>query len=195
MPNRRISIGECNVPCGEQGSAEVDETIVTEEEAAFSQLRAAVTGRAYESCKAGIYKRLLIYGILVMSNTPMECDACRDFVERAEGRVLINGLGLGMVLTAVLKKPDVTFVRVIEKNADVIALVAPSFHDPRLEIIHADALEYKPARGEKYDAVWHDIWNDICSDNLEEMNLLHRRYARRSGWQGSWSRDMILAYR
>ncbi len=43
----------------------------------------------------GKYRRLSNNGEVVMSNTPMEINTCMEFIERATGRVLINGLGLG----------------------------------------------------------------------------------------------------
>lgn len=192
MRTSTIEIGECNVPNGKSGGWKVDETVVTEEQAAMSRIRAALNpSRHWEEVKPGTYKRLCHGGTVVMSNTQMECHELRRFVELAEGRVLINGLGLGVALTAVLKKPEVTFVRVIEKSPDVLRLVEPSFNDPRLEIMAGDALTYKPARGEKYDVIWHDIWNDICGDNLAEIRLLRKRWAQRCGWQGCWSEAML----
>lgn len=147
-----VEIGECNVPNGKSGDWKVDETIVTEREASISRIRSALNpGRSWEEVEPGTYKRLRCGSTVVMSNTQMECGELRRFVRLAEGRVLINGLGLGVALTAILKKPEVTFVRVIEKSKDVLKLVAPSFSDPRLEIIEGDALTYKLSRGEKYD--------------------------------------------
>ena len=106
-------------------------------------------------------------------------------------RILINGLGLGVCLAAILESDVPEKIVVVEKSEDVIKLVGPTFeNDSRVEIIHADALEYKPPKGEKYDAVWHDIWPNICSDNLESMKKLHRKYGRRAAWQGSWARGL-----
>lgn len=52
-----------------------------------------------------------------------------------------------MLLEAVLAKPCVAAVRVVEIDADVIALVGPRFAaDPRLEIVHGDAFEHTPRR-------------------------------------------------
>jgi predicted membrane-bound spermidine synthase len=60
-----------------------------------------------------------------------------------------------MVLHAILQKDDVTHVTVIEKEQDVINLVAASFaNDPRVEIIHADAMMYCPPAGVTYNACW-----------------------------------------
>lgn len=149
--------------------------------------------RPSEYVPEGHYKRLMRGQTVVMSNTPMEINTNYDIIRRANGRVLINGLGIGMVLTAILQKPEVSEVWVIEKYQEVIDLVGPTFAaDPRVKIIHADALEYKPPKGMKFDCVWHDIWDFICSDNLEEMAKLHRRYGNRTKWQGSWSKEQCL---
>lgn len=109
------------------------------------------------------------------------------------GEALINGLGIGMVLKNVLLKDEVEEVTVVERSADVIALVAPHYRDPRVTVVHADAMEYAPPKGKRFDAVWHDIWTFVCADNLPQMHRLHRRYGRRAAWQGSWSRDIIEA--
>lgn len=99
-----------------------------------------------------------------------------------------------MVLHAILQKPDVTHVTVIEKSQDVINLVAESFaHDPRVEIIHADALKYCPPAGVTYNVVWHDIWPDFSSSNLDEMEALEHKYLRLCDWQDSWGKDQCEA--
>lgn len=126
-----------------------------------------------------------------MSDTPDEIRDLYPIVWKAQGHVLINGLGLGVVLQACLQKEDVTRATVIEISPDVIALVAPHYREKygdRFEVIQADALAWKPPKGVRYGAVWHDIWDTICWENLESMKLLHRRYGRRADWQGSWCR-------
>lgn len=90
-----------------------------------------------------------------------------------------------------LDKPAVDKVTVIEISPDVITLVGSYLKEhfgARLEIIEADAFTWQPPRGVRYGAVWHDIWDNICSDNLPEMHKLHRKYGRRTDWQGSWCR-------
>ena len=78
----------------------------------------------------------------------------------------------------------------------MIDLVGPSFsHDDRVNIICADAFEWRPPKGVRYNAVWHDIWDDICTDNLPEMTRLHRKYGRRADWQGSWCRELCKRYK
>ena len=137
---------------------------------------------------AGIYKRLKRKNTVVMSNTPDEINDFSHFTRIAKGSVLINGLGIGCVIKVLLDNPEITKITVIEKSEDVIKLVSPYFNDERLIIINADAFSYLPPKGEKYDYVWHDIWDYITSDNLPEMAKLHRKYGRRTMWQDSWAK-------
>jgi len=153
----------------------------------FEALRLALHGRPITP---GTYTRLMRGRTLVMSDTPAEMRDHHGFVLAAKGHCLINGLGLGMCLAAALKKEEVTKVTVIEISEDVISLVAPTYtNDHRVEIVHASAFDYQPPKGVRYGAVWHDIWDNICADNLPEMHKLHRKYGRRADWQGSWCRD------
>lgn len=145
------------------------------------------TGRGVPS---GTYKRLMRNGTVVMSNTPDELRDYRHFTRKAYGVILINGLGLGCVVKELLNKSEVIKITVIEKSEDVIKLVAPYFKDERLTVIHADAFEYTPPKGENFDFVWHDVWDYICSDNLKEMSKLHRKYGRKTNWQDSWAKSI-----
>lgn len=177
-----------DVPDGKRGDWSVETFEVTEKEAMFSEMRAAL-GHPLARVKAGTYKRLRQGKAIVMSNTPMEISTNLYFMTKARGKVLINGLGLGMVLKAILEKRDVEEVTVIEASEDVIALVAPTFaDDPRVTIIHACAFEYQPPKGKRYDFVWHDIWTYITASNLPEMHKLHRKYGRIADQQASWCR-------
>jgi hypothetical protein len=134
---------------------------------------------------------------VVMSDTIAEIDDYMYFV-RSIGRfakinktkVLINGLGLGGVPKAVLAFENVIQVDVVEIDKDVIDLVAPTYRsDPRVNIYHLDAYDVSWPVGAKWDFAWHDIWDGICSDNLEGMKKLHRKYGRRvKEEQGSWCR-------
>ena len=137
---------------------------------------------------AGTYKRLKRNGTVVMSNTPDEIRDFSHFTRHAKGYILINGLGIGCVVKVLLDKPEITKITVIEKSEDVIKLVSPYFNDERLVIINADAFEYVPPKSEKFNYVWHDIWDYITSDNLPEMARLHRKYGRKTEWQDSWAK-------
>lgn len=134
------------------------------------------------------FTRLMRNRTLVMSDTPAEMRDHHFAVMKANGSCLINGLGIGMVLKNILKKESVTDVTVVEISQDLIDLVSPHYQDPRVTFVCADALTYSPPKNKRYQMVWHDIWDNICTDNLEDMKKLHRKYGRRTDWQGSWCR-------
>lgn len=183
-------IDQVNVPEGSKGKWTVSKFVVSQADADFSRLRAAFKGgRGY--VRAGTYTQLTCQGRgIVMSDTPDERQDHYAPVRFARGDVLINGLGLGMVLGAVLKKDSVLSVTVVEIDQDVIDLVGPTYtSDPRVTIVNESAFDYKPPKGIRYGMVWHDIWDDICADNLPEMTKLKRKYGRITDWQGCWCED------
>lgn len=212
MSGRWYEEYKVDVPEGACGAWRIERFEITEQEAAFSRVRAAL-GRSRELVDAGIYTKLVGPTGLFMSDTPTEISDHLGFIYRAKGRVLIHGLGLGMAAAACLRKPEVTHVTVIEKAQEVIDLVGPwlacvaageplatlrddvaarlarsEIHAPRLSVLCDDAFTWKPPRGERWDVVWHDVWQDLSPDNLPEMHRLHRRFGRRCGWQESWGR-------
>jgi hypothetical protein len=184
-----------DVPEGQSGNWRVERFVVTERDADLERIRSAFASSARRiPVPAGHYTRLMHgtgFGALVMSDTPAEMNDHRYAIHLAKGKVLVNGLGLGVVVQAMLEKPEVDHLTVIEISPDVIALVGDHYKErygDRVEIIEADALTWKAPKGVRYDVVWHDIWKDICADNLPEMHKLHRKYGRRADWQGSWCR-------
>jgi hypothetical protein len=182
-------IEQVTVPTGQFGKWRISRFVVTEKDSKVSAMRSAFNrGRGY--VPEGVYTQLFCSGRgVIMSDTPDERRDHEEAVRRAHGHVLINGLGLGMVLGAVLKKATVSRVTVVEIDPDVIALVGHHYSNERLEIVQASAFDYTPPKGEQYGAVWHDIWDSICSDNLVEMTKLRRKYARRAVWQGCWAEN------
>lgn len=146
----------------------------------------------------GRYTRLVRGMTTWMSDTPAELRDHMEPVIQATGKCLITGLGLGVVAEALLRKPSVELIRIVEIDPDVCALVGPHLKKlggDRIVIVTADALTYKPQKNERYDMIWHDIWHDICEDNLEQMTLLSRRWSRRATWQGFWNRELCREQR
>lgn len=191
--------GDVFVPDGKKGKWEVSTfTIKPPKDDIFTWMENARSYRDNGGLMAvspGTYKRLTHKDRgVIMSNTPMEIRTNIKAYRAATGRVLINGLGLGMLLEGILRKDDVTYVRVIESEQDVLDLVGVHYKNPKLEIVHADAYEYRPQKGEVFDYVWHDIWDDLSSDNFPLMAKLTRKYARASVAQGVWSREEVRRY-
>lgn len=179
-----------DIPEGGSGEWAIRKVTVSEEQGKLDELRAMFGGHG-RFVPAGTYTQLIRGKTIVMSDTPDEIDDLWGLIYNAKGNVLINGLGLGVALQGVLNKPEVSHVTVIEFSPDVINLVGSFYkqrYDGRLEIINADALSWRPPKGARYNAVWHDIWDTVSGDNLPQMHKLHRRYGRITDWQDSWCR-------
>jgi hypothetical protein len=187
------------LPTGEQGSAAIDRFTVDDREAEYEALRAALNpGRMTLPVPAGTYSRLAIDGCLMMTDTPSEVrDHTWPVIEaerRGAVRVLLNGLGLGMVAAQLLAVPSVRHVDIVESNADVIDLVAPHLARLRpgtIDVHRGDAFTMEWRRGLTWDVAWHDVWESICLYNRDGMIRLTRRFQNRVEWQGCWSRPQV----
>jgi len=186
-------IKQVTVPEGSIGDYRVEKFTISEKEAGFYNINCH--GRGVDS---GTYTRLMRGTKCIMSDTFEEMRDHSEPIYRASGKCLINGLGIGLVLKNMLDKKEVKHVTVIEISKEVIDLVGKYYinkYKERVSIINANAYEWKPVKGMRYDVVWHDIWDDICSDNLPGMTKLHRKYGRICDWQGSWAKQECLRAR
>jgi hypothetical protein len=184
-------IPKSDMPEGQAGDWLIERFTISKAEAEIDALRNMMHG-ARRSVRPGTYTRLRCGDETVMSDTHAEMRDHLGVVQDAHGDVLVTGLGLGMVVVALLQKPEVRTVTVIERSADVITLVAPTlrarFPEDRLEIIHADAYAWKLPKGRRWTCAWHDIWTNLCGDNTQGMGKLRRHYARRiDEWQRCWA--------
>jgi hypothetical protein len=138
---------------------------------------------------------LQISGECFMSDIAYERSTCLELAHNARGRVLIAGLGLGMVLPPLLDDAQVDRITVIEKVGDVIALIGPHYTHPKLRVMHGDIFKWRPAAGETFDTIYFDIWPLIHAMNLVQMTYLHRAFApflAQGGWIESWMRRHLL---
>lgn len=189
------------VPEGESGNVAIKRFEVTEDDLRFSQLRAIVNG-GRGMTPAGTYTKLTRNGSLWMSGTQ---DEKRDHFaplwkaqDAAPGsRALVTGLGIGMVVRALILASPIDHIDVVEIDEDVIKLVGPHYeelaseHGKTIAIHHGDAHDRAALfnKDDRWVLAWHDIWQDICADNWDSMKSLGRRYGRYTDWQGCWSKD------
>ena len=138
------------------------------------------------------YIRLKMNGKgIMMSDTPMERNTNHDFIRKANGDVIIFGLGLGLVILPLLKKENVKSVLVVELYQDLIDLVYPILksHDAenKLSVIQGDCFEIHKSipKEQKFDSVYGDIWIEICTDNYEEMKVLTKNWKNRINRENS----------
>ena len=115
-----------------------------------------------------------------MTLTPVDLDTSDEAIERAHGKVVTFGLGLGYYTYMVSEKEEVESITVVEKSEDVIALfeeyILPQFsHPEKVRIVNADAFEYAehimPA--ERYDVAFVDTWRD-ASDGAPMYERMKR---------------------
>lgn len=178
------------VPEGKSSNWSVQRYTVGRKELGLFNLRLIRDGQYRRIVPPGTYTRLCQGGDVVMTDTPAESHEHARLLRAARGSVLLNGLGLGFCLAAILRKSDIDAITVIEKSSDVIALVAPHIADNRVTIINADALEWRPKKGVRFDVVWHDIWTNVMnSDDKPIATKLRRAYGPRCGWQSCWSEE------
>ncbi|WP_300381536.1 hypothetical protein [Clostridium sp.] len=114
-------------------------------------------------------------GNSLMKISAIEIESSYMFIKHAKGTVGIVGLGLGYVVSELLKKEEVKKIIVYEKEKEIIDLYNLSFKaDKRLKIINEDA--YK-AKKDKFDYFFVDIYdykltNKVVED-YKKFNKLH----------------------
>jgi threonine dehydrogenase-like Zn-dependent dehydrogenase len=94
-----------------------------------------------------------------MSDTPMEYYKTNDLVTRTKGsRVLVGGLGLGLITHLLANREDIKEIVVIELEPDVIALVK-DYLPAKVKVIEGDfLLKLSEFEGEHFDTIIADIW-------------------------------------
>ncbi len=183
-----------SIPVGKKNNWEVKQFIVSEDDAKSFNIGLIFSRQSWREIKASTYTKLTNNGAVIMSDTPAEKSDHTQIIWNATGSMLFNGLGLGWIVEACLQKKEVKHITVIEIEPDIIELVGSYLlkkYPNRLSIIQANALNWKPPKGVRYDCVWHDIWPTICGDNYESMKRLRRKYGQKTKWQDAWCAEWV----
>lgn len=168
---------------------------LSEKEVEEAKMRAIFSRSSGEvsSLVAGRYMKLVDTKRqqIVMSDTPMELETNAEFVENAKGSVFVGGLGLGIVLMAIQKKPEVTRILVVEREQELVDRIVSMLPlDSKVEVVQGDIFTYETT--ERFNTQYFDIWNTICGDNWEEMKTLNARYRKNrhpKAWVRSWRQE------
>jgi len=171
-----------NLEEGSSGDWKLEKFSISEQQASIFNMRELFNSRRF--INPGNYWKLVYKGETVMSNTSAEIKDHANFINMAKGKILIAGLGLGMVAKALLDKDCVSHITIVEKSSDVIKLVAPFYQDKRISIINQDIFNFNPK--EVYDFAWFDIWTYIMSDNYKDMIMLNRKFGRFAKVKEHW---------
>jgi len=107
-----------------------------------------------------------------MVDDPPHWWSMHDYAKNSYGKVLVAGLGLGLVTGELLKNVDVDSVTVIEYNKDVIDLISPLLPDAKdvmFEIINKDFYDFIHESEEYFDRIIVDIWT---TGSIEETKKI-----------------------
>lgn len=129
-----------------------------------------------EISKVGYFDKPFSYAALFegknlwMSLNPNEINTMASAIEKAKGRVLVLGLGMGYITFMLSNKKNVSSITVIERNKENIALfkkyLLPLFtQKAKITIIEDDAINFVKHYF-KYDYIFADLWFD-AEDGLE----------------------------
>ena len=129
-----------------------------------------------EISKVGYFDKPFSYSALFegknlwMSLNPNEINTMASSIERAKGRALVLGLGMGYITYMLSNKKNISSITVVERNKENIALfkkhLLPLFSNKaKIIIIEDDAVNFVK-HYYNYDYIFADLWFD-AEDGLE----------------------------
>ncbi len=183
---------KCSIPEGEDGLVRIERFEVRPLPDGIVDPSGAAN---WAKRRPGLYSVLVIDGVRMMTDLYEEWWSQREAIEKATslgGHVHISGLGLGLIIDSILMctSSKVERVTVVESNASVICLVAPTLqarYGDRIQIIHRDIFEYQPDPSSVYSVVWHDIWPNPATVPSDEIADLKAKFNDICQWQGFWT--------
>src|SRR4051812_46073804 len=111
------------------GRFEIQHFELTQQHVKQERFAAIMSRRAGEvmGLEAGKYVRLIdVHNMdVVMSDTAMECYTNAGFCRRANGHVLVAGIGIGYIINEIQNRENIKSITVIEKYQSIIDMVAP----------------------------------------------------------------------
>lgn len=112
-----------------------------------------------------------------MSVCPSEINSMRVQMDRAHGKVLVLGCGLGYYQYMVSAKDNVESVTIVEISREIAEIfrehILPYFpHKDKINIVVADAIKYMDTvKDTDYDFVFADIWEGIIDGAEHYKNI------------------------
>lgn len=103
-----------------------------------------------------------------MAIKPNEIETMQEAIQRAKGRIITFGLGMGYYAYMTSQKTEVESITIIEKDSAVISLftthILPQFPQrQKITVIQADAFDYATQQmpAQRYDFAFVDLWHDV----------------------------------
>ena len=133
---------------------------------------------------------------LWMNDTPMETTSMIPAIAGAHGKVLTSGLGIGLFVALIAKKPSVRSITVVEREQKIIDLVYPQikglFRIP-FEVVCGDIYHYLKHVNKEYDFIFIDIWPGFLAP-IKEMDSLKALAEKRLAPGGEvrvWLQELV----
>ena len=133
-----------------------------------------------------------------MSITPNEINTMKNSIEKANGNVLVLGLGLGYFPYMISLKSNVKTIDIVEKDKQIVDIfknhIYPFFNmKNKFKVVNEDAFSYLNNIKNNYDFVFVDLYHNpvdalpiyIRCKKIENQNIAHFDY---------WLEEGILAY-
>lgn len=131
----------------------------------------------YEINKVGYFKNKFNYLNLLendqvwMNITPFEINTMKKSIEKAKGKVLTFGLGLGYFAYIVSNKKEVDSITIVEKNKDIIDFIYENIiskfkNKEKINIINDDIYNYSSGKLKEYDFIFVDTYKQ-ADDGLK----------------------------
>jgi hypothetical protein len=92
------------------------------------------------------------------------------------GTVLVGGLGLGLILHHLVKRKDITYIKVIEIDPEIVSFIKPYIpKDPRITIEVDNYFNYILFTSEKFDNAIIDLW--VIDDEDPKEHIEHVKHS------------------
>ena len=135
-----------------------------------------------------------------MSVCPSETSTIDPFINKAFGKVLVLGLGLGYFPFRIAESDKVEKIVIVEINQGIIDLftdnIFPFFpHKEKFEFVHADALKYlEGVNNSDFDYCFADIWEGVA-DGLPLYKKIKEQDERLDGIEFDyWIEPQLKAF-
>jgi len=131
---------------------------------------------------------------VIMSNDPHEMLSIGAATTRAHNHTVVAGLGLGLVVDALLKTPAVSLITVIESHRDIIEMVGGKYIGvERVSIVLGDARTMDPKWIDPPpDYVYLDIWDDDSGDTYRDRVAVRERWKKVCINVDVWAHDRAM---
>jgi hypothetical protein len=136
----------------------------------------------------------------IMSDNLFERLTNRNFLNTANGNVLLFGLGIGVNILPLLEDEEISHITVVDINSEIVDAIGPYIKNcdvnNKLTIITGDAFTYYQQLSEtQFDVIYFDIWHFINSSTRTDMEILKELYKnniKESGQIMYWCEDLFI---